>query len=261
VEKVTLETHDAVLALTFNNPATLNALDAKMAEELREALLYAADPQQRFRCLLLTGAGRAFCSGGSLGMMGGTGENTDHHEVRLATHHHLFMKMLRDLPYPVITAVNGPAVGLGFAYALAGDLIVAAKSAYFLAAFRNLGVTPDGGLSWTLPRLVGWARARELLLLGNRLSADHALDWGLINRVYDDETFREEALQLAREIAAGPTAALGRIRRLAWDSWEQGFDEQLDDEELLQLEAFATADAREGVMAMLEKRKPDFSGR
>jgi len=261
VDKVTLDSDDALLTLTFNNPATLNALDAQMAGELHEALQIAADPARGYRCLLLTGAGRAFCSGGSLGMMGGDRDSADRHEVRLATHHHHFMKMLRELPYPVITAVNGPAVGLGFAYALAGDLIVAAKSAYFLAAFRNLGVTPDGGLSWALPRLVGWARARELLLLGERLPAGRALDWGLINRVYDDATFREDALQFARELAVGPTAALGRIRRLAWDSWERDFEAQLDDEERLQLEAFATGDAREGVMAKLEKRKADFTGR
>jgi len=262
LEKVKLASDDAVLTLTLNDPDTLNAMDGRMAEEFREALQFAADPERGCRCLVLTGAGRAFCSGGNLGMMGGAGrEDTDRHEVRLATHHHRFMKMLRDLPFPVITAVNGPAVGLGFAYALAGDLIVAAQSAYFLAAFRNLGVTPDGGLSWTLPRLVGWARARELLFLGNRLPADRALDWGLINRVYDDGTFRDETLQLAREIAAGPTAALARIRRLAWDSWEQDFATQLDQEERLQLEAFATADAREGVMALLEKRGANFTGR
>lgn len=259
MDKILLASDNGLLRLTFNDPGKLNAMDAQMAVEFREALQFAADPEQGFRCLVITGSGRAFCSGGSLGMMGG--DESQGHEVTLATHHHLFMKMLRNLPYPVITAVNGPAVGLGFAYALAGDLIVAAESAYFLAAFRNLGVTPDGGLSWTLPRLVGWARARELLLLGNRLPAGQALDWGLVNRVFDDEDFEEHTLQLAQELAAGPTAALARIRRLAWDSWEQGFDAQLDAEETLQLEAFATEDAREGVMAMLEKRDAAFKGR
>jgi len=262
VDPIKIENDDAVLTLTFNNPDTLNAMDGEMAEAFRQALQIAADPARGCRCLVLTGAGRAFCSGGNLGMMGGEGqEDAGRHEIRLSTHHHLFMKMLRALPFPVITAVNGPAVGLGFAYALAGDLIVVAQSAYFLAAFRNLGVTPDGGLSWMLPRLVGWARARELLLLGNRLPADRALDWGLVNRVYDDANFAAETRQLARELAAGPTAALARIRRLAWDSWERDFGTQLDEEERLQLEAFATADAREGVMAMLEKRKADFTGR
>jgi 2-(1,2-epoxy-1,2-dihydrophenyl)acetyl-CoA isomerase len=262
VGKVTSASDGNVLVLTLDDPDTLNAMDAPMAEEFREALQSAADPARGVRCVVITGAGRAFCSGGNLGMMGGGGKDSaGAHGVSLSTHHHAYMKMLRDLPCPVITAVNGPAVGLGFAYALAGDLIVAARSAYFLAAFRNLGVTPDGGLSWTLPRLVGWARARELLLLGNRLPAAQALDWGLINRVYDDETFREDTVQLAREMAAGPTAALSRIRQLAWNSWEQGFDAQLDEEERLQLEAFATQDAREGVMAMLEKRKANFTGR
>lgn len=261
MSKVDVEVADAVITITLNDPDTLNALGPAMAGELREAVRFAADPAQGLRCMVLTGAGRAFCSGGSLGMMTaeeGGREQTE--RISLGTHHHYVMKLLRDLPYPVITAVNGPAAGLGFAYALAGDLVVAAQSAFFLAAFRNVGVSSDGGLSWTLPKIVGWARAKELLLLGHRLGADQALEWGLVNRVFDDAAFPEQAMKLARELAGGPTVALGKLRRLAWESWEFGYAQQLDEEERLQLACFATADAREGAHATLEKRRPDFKG-
>lgn len=181
--------------------------------------------------------------------------------ISLGTHHHYVMKLLKTLPYPVITAVNGPAAGLGFSYALAGDLIVAAKSAFFLAAFRNVGVSTDGGLSWMLPKIIGWARARELMLMGDRLSAGQALEWGLINRVYEDDDFMQQTMELAREVASGPTVALGKIRQLAWESWDLSFEQHLDKEEQLQLQTFATADAREGAHAMLEKRGANFEGR
>jgi len=261
MSKVQIEVADAIIKITLHDPDTLNALGAEMATELREAVRFAADPARGLRCMVLTGAGRAFCSGGSVGMM--TRESTPREatdRVSLGTHHHYVMKMLRDLPYPVLTAVNGAAAGLGFSYALAGDLVVAAQSAFFLAAFRNIGVSPDGGLSWTLPRIVGWARAKELLLLGNRLSAGQAMEWGLVNRVFEDATFMDQAMRLARELAAGPTAALGTMRRLAWESWDLSYAQQLDEEERLQLETFGTRDAREGARAMLEKRKPDFIG-
>lgn len=257
MDPVLVDHSDDILTLTLNEPDTLNAMSATLAQAFLEAVEFAADPAQSFRCLVITGAGRGFCSGGNVGMMSGDGNGG---RIRLATHHHRVMQLLRDLPYPIITAVNGPAAGLGFSYALAGDLIVAARSAFFLAAFRNIGVTPDGGLSWTLPRIVGWARAKELLLLGERLPAEQALEWGLVNRVFEDAVFAAEARRLACEVAAGPTAALATMRRLAWQAWQQDFDAQLAREEALQLEAFATRDAREGALAMLEKRKPRFTG-
>lgn len=263
---VQIETIDHILKITLNDPATLNAMGATMAGEFREAIRFASDPAQNFRCLVITGAGRGFCSGGSVGMMtGGRDEGTAQPQqsgerISLSTHHHYVMKLLKVLPYPIITAVNGPAAGLGFSYALAGDMIVAAKSAFFLAAFRNVGVSTDGGLSWTLPKIIGWARAKELMLLGNRVSADQALQWGLVNRVFDDAGFMDQVMALAQELAEGPTIALGTIRQLAWESWELGFAEHLDQEEQRQLTTFATTDAREGAMAMMARRKPEFNG-
>lgn len=262
MDKVQIDVDDAIITITLNDPQKLNALGPTMARELREAVRFAADPQQNFRCLVLTGAGRAFCSGGSVGMMKGDKPGPEQQDrITLGTHHHYVMKMLKALPYPVITAVNGPAAGLGFSYALAGDLIVAAESAFFLAAFRNVGVSSDGGLSWTLPKIIGWARAKELMLMGNRLPAELALQWGLVNRVFDDASFMEQTLQLAKQLAAGPTIALGTMRQLAWESWDLSFEQHLDHEEHVQLQTFATDDAREGAYAMLEKRDALFQGR
>ncbi len=261
MENVQLTVDGAVARITLNDPKTLNAMGAMMAREFREAVRSVADRERGVRCLLITGAGRAFCSGGNLELMAGDGQGQSADDrISLGTHHHYFMKLLRDLPFPVLTAVNGPAAGFGFSLALAGDLVVAARSAFFLAAFCNLGISPDGGLSWLLPRILGWARARELLLLGERLPAEQALDWGLVNRVFEDEDFADEAMAMAQRLAAGPTVALGTIRQLAWESWDLSFAQHLDREERVQLDTFVTGDAEEGVRAMLEKREAKFRG-
>ncbi len=260
MQHVLTEVDGKVLRITLNHPETLNALGPQMAREIREAVRFAADPAQGFRCLLLTGAGRGFCSGGSLGLISGAERQAAEEPISLGSHHHYTLKLLRELPYPVVTAINGPAAGLGFSYALAGDLVLAAESACFLGAFSRLGVSSDGGLSWMLPKLVGWARAKELLLLGQRLPARRALEWGLVNEVCADDALQGRALELARELAAGPTVALGTLRQLLWDSWEMDFAKHLDEEERRQLLTFATDDAREGAMALMEKRRAEFVG-
>ncbi len=264
-EKLLLDVEDGVVRLTFNDPRTLNAMGEQMVNEIRDAVQRISDPANGFRCLVITGAGRGFNSGGSVAWMDSSRSEADpekktSHGITLGTHHHYVLKRLKDLPIPIITAVNGPAAGLGFSYALAGDMVVAARSAFFLSAFRRIGVSPDGGLSWLLPRIVGWARAKELMVLGNRLPAETALEWGLVNRVFDDETFMEETMGLAHEIANGPTVALGITRRLFWESWTRSYEEQLDQEERLQPLTFATQDAIEGGRAMLEKREAKFKG-
>lgn len=265
MDKVRIEEDGGIVTLTLNDPDTLNAMGEQMCNEFREAVRYVSANKDKFRCLVLTGAGRGFCSGGSVAWMDEgrsareAGEPVDF-GVSLSTHHHYVLKLIKDLPFPVITAVNGPAAGLGFSYALAGDMIVASESAFFLAAFTRIGVSPDGGLSWMLPRMIGWARAKELILMAQRLPAQTALEWGLINRVYPDKTFREETKNIAEQMANGPTVALGISRRLAWESWANSYEEQLDTEERLQPLTFATEDAAEGGRAMLEKRAPQFKG-
>jgi 2-(1,2-epoxy-1,2-dihydrophenyl)acetyl-CoA isomerase len=162
---------------------------------------------------------------------------------------------------PLLTAVNGPAAGVGMSFALMGDLVLCAKSAYFLQAFRRIGLVPDGGSTWLLPRLVGNARAKELSLLAEKLPADKALDWGLVNRVYEDGDLLGEAKKLAGELAAGPTVSLSMIRELYWESTDNTYEEQLNLERQKQRIAGRTDDFKEGVKAFLEKRPAKFQGK
>jgi 2-(1,2-epoxy-1,2-dihydrophenyl)acetyl-CoA isomerase len=170
------------------------------------------------------------------------------------------MLQLRALTIPFIAAVNGAAAGLGCALALAADLVVAAESSYFLQAFRRVGLVPDGGSAFLLTRGTGRARAMEMMLLGEKIAATQALEWGLINRVVPAETLDDTALALANELAAGPTKALSAIRKMCWDALETGFGPQLDSERVLQRDAGRTADHREGVVAFLQKRPASFTG-
>jgi 2-(1,2-epoxy-1,2-dihydrophenyl)acetyl-CoA isomerase len=167
---------------------------------------------------------------------------------------------LRDLPVPIVTAVNGPAAGVGCSLALMGDIIVAAESAYFLQAFRRIGLVPDGGSTYLLPRLIGKARAMEMALLGDKIPAAKALDWGLINRVAPDAELMPTALEIAKELARGPKA-LGLIRKAMWASLDAAWLEQLHEERMAQRIAGKTDDFREGVQAFLQKRPAAFQGR
>jgi 2-(1,2-epoxy-1,2-dihydrophenyl)acetyl-CoA isomerase len=212
------------------------------------------------RCLVLTGTGRAFSTGANLqgrgknGIVSGAGQT-------LETVFHPFIRRLRDLPCPIVTAVNGPAAGAGMSVALMGDLVFCARSAYFLQAFRRIGLVPDCGSTWLLPRLIGRARAIELSLLGERLPAETALAWGLVNRVFDDAALIDETMRVAADLANGPTMALGLIRRLYWESPDNSYEQQLDLECRLQRQAGSTEDFREGVTAFLEKRPAKFIGK
>jgi 2-(1,2-epoxy-1,2-dihydrophenyl)acetyl-CoA isomerase len=250
----------AVACLRLNDPDRLNALAPDMAEALDVALVQAAE-DDRVRAVLLTGTGRAFCSGADLGAARAPGaDGPPDLGARLDETYNPLMRRLRAYPKPIVTAVNGAAAGIGASLALMGDLIVAAESAYFVQAFVNIGLAPDGGASWLLPRAVGKARAMELTLLGERLPARQALDWGLVNRCVPDAELEGEALALARRLSEAAASA-GLIRRLMWRGADQGFAAQLDDERDTQRAAGATADFHEGVSAFLDKRPPRFSGR
>jgi 2-(1,2-epoxy-1,2-dihydrophenyl)acetyl-CoA isomerase len=259
-EHVALELDGAVAILRMNHPEVLNAVSPEMLKGLTAALDALAAAAAPPRCLVLTGTGRAFSTGANLQGRGGDGLAHGGAGQTLETLFHPFIRRLRDLPYPIVTAVNGPAAGAGMSLALMGDLILCARSAYFLQAFRRIGLVPDCGSTWLLPRLIGRARAIELSLLGERLPAETALAWGLVNRVYDDEALMGETLRLAHDLAAGPTVALGLIRRLYWESAENAFERQLDLECRSQRLAGASDDFREGVKAFLEKRPAKFAG-
>lgn len=257
--RIRVEVDGGVATLALADPAVLNAISPEMLEGLLAALDAVEDPQHAVRCLLLTGEGRAFCAGANLTGVG-PGARSDDVGGVLETHYHPVFRRLRDLRMPIVSAVNGVAAGVGMSLALMGDMVLAARSAYFLQAFRRIGLVPDGGSTWLLPRLIGTARARELSLLGEKLPAEQALAWGLVNRVHPDGDLLREATSLAADLATGPTRSLAAIRRLYWASPDNTYEQQLDLERSLQREAGRTRDAREGIRAFLEKRKPEFRG-
>ncbi len=257
-ESIRLERVGAVARIVLNRPERLNACPPSMAVEISDALAMLGDA----RAVLLTGEGRAFCSGadlaasGARSITGGAGS----YKALTEAYNPMILKLSR-VPVPVVVAVNGPAAGVGCSLALAGDFTIAAKSAYFLQAFVNIGLVPDGGSSWILPRLIGKARAMQMMMLGERIGAEQAQDWGLIYKAVDDAALADEGLALATRLAAGPTVAYGTMRRNLARALETDLAAALLAEAEGQMVAGDSADAAEGIAAFLQKRKPDFQGR
>lgn len=261
--RVTVSVSDGIFTLTLNHPEALNAVSQAMVRDLTAAVAQAEDPATGARCLLITGAGRGFCAGANLADPEGLvpdGSAPDVGRILEDWYNPLF-KRLRDLKMPIVTAINGPAAGVGMSLALMGDVSIAARSASFLQAFAKIGLVPDGGSSWLLPRLVGRTRALELALLAEKLPAEKAADWGLITRVVDDAELMPTAIAIAKRLASGPTVTLGYIRKMMQASFESSFDQQLDLERQLQRAAGQTRDFQEGVTAFLQKRPAVFQGK
>ncbi|HET6970870.1 MAG TPA: enoyl-CoA hydratase/isomerase [Phenylobacterium sp.] len=259
--KVKTSIDAGVGVITLSDPTTLNAAGLDLMAELTAAfndLAYG----DKVRAIVITGEGRGFCSGANLS--GGSGSRATDPSLgpnqALLGAYNPFVAAMRKSPKPLVSAVNGVAAGVGVSLALASDLVVAAESAYFLLAFRRIGLVPDGGATWMLPRLVGKARAMELMLLGEKLPAKTAAEWGLINKCVPDAELMDAAMQYARALADGP-ASLGLTRNLVWESLDSAWHEQLETEAYAQGQAQRTADAREGVMAFVEKRPAKFTGR
>jgi 2-(1,2-epoxy-1,2-dihydrophenyl)acetyl-CoA isomerase len=258
---VTLEFDGHVAILRLDHQEVMNAVSTDMLGGLAEALDAIEDKRDEVRCLVLTGAGRAFCTGANLQGRDKPKPGRSNTGATLETGFHPFLRRLRNLHCPIVTSVNGPAAGAGMSFALMGDMILCARSSYFLQAFRRIGLVPDCGSTWIMPRSIGKARAVELSLMGEKLPAEKALEWGLVNRVYDDAALMEETMKLAHELASGPTVALSLIRKLYWDSSDNSFEDQLNLEFESQRIAGATTDFKEGVTAFLEKRPAKFHGK
>jgi 2-(1,2-epoxy-1,2-dihydrophenyl)acetyl-CoA isomerase len=245
--------------LTLNRPDRLNAITAGMHEELRDALKEIRDDGGT-RCLLITGAGRAFCSGQDLSERVFPEDTVPDLGESLDKRYNPLVRSIRDLPMPVVCAVNGVAAGAGCNLALACDIVLAARSASFVQPYCQLGLIPDAGGTWTLPRLVGRARAMALAMLGDRVSAEQAEAWGMIWRVVDDDALMTEAHALVGHLASRPTRGLALTKRAINAAAGNNLEQQLDLERDLQRLAGRTADYREGVSAFMNKRDPRFKG-
>ena len=260
-ETILYEVADGVATLTLNRPDKLNSFNAAMHEEIRAALREMRKDKS-VRAMLLAAAGRGFCAGQDLSDRAvAPGDGPRDLGASIEKYYNPLVRALRRLEMPVVVAVNGVAAGAGCNVALAGDIVIAARSATFIQAFCKIGLVPDSGGTYALPRLVGRARAMGLAMLGDKLPAEKAEEIGLIWKVVDDDKLMEEAGALARHLATQPTKGLALIKRAIDASLQNGLDAQLDLERDFQRLAGRTEDYREGVAAFLEKRAPKFQGK
>src|SRR4051812_22364447 len=262
METVDLQVADGAATITLNRPDVLNAWNRQFGADLLEAVQTCAD-DDAVRAVLIRGAGRGFSSGADLRDMSGNDSTPEGHpDVRktLVERYHPIITGIRRMPKPVVAAVHGPAVGIGCSLALCCDLILASESAYFLLAFVNIGLVPDGGSSLFVPARTGFTRAAQMAMLGERVPAPQAEQWGLINRVFADDAFDDEVAALTQKLATGPTKSYAGTKRQL-NSWLYSrMDEQLDLEADIQQEMAGSGDFVEGVTAFLQKRAAGFQG-
>ncbi|MEW4448209.1 enoyl-CoA hydratase-related protein [Qipengyuania sp. JC766] len=258
-ETILVEREGDVAKITLNRPDRLNAASIQLAQELSAAFYDLGDA----RAVLLTGAGKGFCSGADLSARaeGGPLQSKGGSHQALQNHYNPLVSQITRCPVPVVCAVNGPAAGVGCSMALAGDFVLAGRSAYFLQAFVNIGLVPDGGSTWLLARSIGRARATRMMMLGEKIGAEQAEEWGLIYRAVDDDALLAEAGALAQRLAAGPTLAYETIKANIATALDGALPEVMLAEAEGQRVAAASEDAMEGGMAFLQKRQPQFKGR
>jgi 2-(1,2-epoxy-1,2-dihydrophenyl)acetyl-CoA isomerase len=257
---VLLEIRETIAYLTLNRPEALNALNLEMAQELMGAAME-CDGHPAVRAVVLAGAGNTFCAGGDLKSFAAQGERLPRYLKELTTALHAAVSYLVRMDAPVIAAVQGSAAGAGMSLACACDLVVAGASTRFTSAYTRLGLTPDGSLTYVLPRVIGMKRALELTLTNRTLSAQEAAEWGIVTAVVPDSSVQEQAEALARHLSAGPTMAFGMTKRLLQHSWTESLETQMRHESHAISTAGGSADAQEGIAAFLAKRSPVFKGR
>lgn len=257
-ETILTERVGGVLKITLNRPERLNAASIELANELTSAFYDLGNA----RAVLITGAGKGFCSGADLAARGERSalQMKGGSHLALQNHYNPLLSQILRAPVPVVCAVNGAAAGVGCSIALAGDFVLAGRSAYFLQAFVNIGLVPDGGSTWLLARAIGRARATRMMMLGEKIGADQAEDWGLIYKAVDDAALMDEAMALATRLSEGPTVSYRTMKANIAAALDGTLPQVLLAEAEGQRIAGASADAMEGGMAFLEKRKPAFKG-
>jgi 2-(1,2-epoxy-1,2-dihydrophenyl)acetyl-CoA isomerase len=256
MSSILFEIKDAIGYITLNRPDKYNAFNREMALQMQDALDKCKD--KAIRCVYITGAGKAFSSGQDLEEV--VDPNGPDITKILNEHYNPIIIRIRKLQKPVVAAINGVAAGAGANIALCCDVVIAAQSASFIQAFSKIGLVPDSGGTYFLPRLIGWQKASALAMLGDKVNAEDAERMGMVYRVFPNETFNEEALKIATTLSQMPTLGLAYTKQLLDNSFDNDYEEQLHDEELFQEKAGRTADYKEGVQAFLEKRKPIFKG-
>ena len=256
---VRFEVEGPIARITLDRPKVGNALDLATSRELME-LAIRCEGDASIRCIVLTGEGRLFCAGGDVASFAGAGDRLPEFLREITLHLHAAVSVFARMPKPLVVAMNGPAAGAGVALAALGDIVLADPSAAFTLAYTGIGLTPDGGATWLLPRLIGLRRAQELCLTNRKVGAEEAASLGLVTRVVAQGALAEEAAVVARQLASSACAALGATRRLLLDSLSNTLDDQLSLESRTISAQSQNSEAREGIAAFLEKRAPRFTG-
>ncbi len=256
---VLLDLRDRVAWVTLNRPQAGNAIDLAMARALTE-IATQCEADHSIRCVVLTGAGRIFCAGGDVGGFAAAGDRVDVLLNELADTLHRAITRFARMEKPFLVLVNGPAAGAGLSLAISGDIVLCGRSAHFTAAYGALGLTPDGGMSWLLPRLVGLRRAQEIILTNRRIKAEEAAAIGMVTRLVEDDALADEGDKVAISLCRSAVGALGAARALLRQSFSSGFEAQLDREVRSIVSVGATAECREGLSAYFAKRPPNFQG-
>lgn len=260
LETLKFDIEDGIATITLSRPDAANALDLTMARELSDVAII-CDEADDVRVVVIRGEGKMFCAGGDLSVMGDAGHAAPAVIKQMAGDLHMALSRLNRMDAPVIAAVNGTAAGAGFSIAVATDLAIAVDSAKFTMAYTKAGLSPDGSSSYFLPRRVGDRRARELMLTNRLLSAQEALDWGILNQVVSADEFDDAVAKLAGSLATGPTRAFGQVKQLLTASFDNGLETQMELETRGISDMARSDDGQEGISAFLNKRKPDFKGR